>query len=90
MRQALVFLGVLGATLVLVEGAARSGARVALLEDVLTTGGSSRVAIDRLREAGFVVDTVFALVDRREGAVANLAEHGVKVVALFSREDFVR
>jgi orotate phosphoribosyltransferase len=77
-------------TKALVEGAARPGARVALLEDVLTTGGSSRAAIERLREAGFVVDAVFALVDRREGAVAHLAEHGVKVTALFAREDFVK
>ncbi len=77
-------------TKALVEGAAGEGARVALLEDVLTTGGSSRTAIDRLREAGFVVDEVFALVDRREGAVENLAAHGVKVTALFSRSDFVR
>lgn len=77
-------------TRALVEGAAKPGARVALLEDVLTTGGSSRAAIERLREAGYVVDAVFALVDRREGAVEHLASHGVRVTSLFAREDFVR
>lgn len=74
----------------MVEGSAREGARVALLEDVLTTGGSSRAAVELLRAAGFVVEAVFALVDRREGAVEHLAAHGVQVTSLFSRGDFVR
>ncbi len=77
-------------TRALIEGTAAAGARVALLEDVLTTGGSSRAAVDRLRDAGFVVDAVFALVDRAEGAVEHLASHDVRVTALFSRKDFVR
>jgi orotate phosphoribosyltransferase len=77
-------------TRALVEGVTPEGARVALLEDVLTTGGSSRAAIDRLREAGLVVPLVVALVDRREGGVEALRAHGVDVIALFRREDFVR
>lgn len=77
-------------TRALIEGTAKPGARVALLEDVLTTGGSSRAAIDRLREAGFVVPLVVALVDRREGGVEALRAHGVYVSALFHRGDFVR
>lgn len=77
-------------TRALVEGVAPKGARVALLEDVLTTGGSSRAAIDRLREAGFEVPVVMALVDRREGGVEALRAHGVTVATLFAREDFVK
>jgi orotate phosphoribosyltransferase len=74
----------------LIEGAVPSGACVALLEDVLTTGGSSRVAIEALRADGYVVDHVFALVDRAEGAIEGLAALGVEAHALFHRSDFVR
>jgi orotate phosphoribosyltransferase len=74
----------------LVEGVAPPGARVALVEDVMTTGGSSKLAIDHLRDAGFTVVLVLALVDRREGAVDALRAHGVSASALYAREDFVR
>jgi orotate phosphoribosyltransferase len=73
----------------LIEGAVTAGGRVVLLEDVLTTGGSSKLAVDHLRAAGYRVDVIVALVDRREGAIENLAAHGVSARALFGREDFV-
>lgn len=72
-----------------VEGRLRRGVRVALVEDVLTTGGSSRAAVEALRAEGFTVDRVFALVDRGEGGVESLAAVGVTARALFSRADFV-
>lgn len=62
-----------------------------LLEDVLTTGGSSLTAIGALRADGFTVRRVIALVlDRAEGAVAALADAGVTASGLFHRGDFVR
>ncbi|MEZ4392216.1 MAG: orotate phosphoribosyltransferase [Polyangiales bacterium] len=72
-----------------VEGRLRRGQRVVLVEDVLTTGGSSRTAVDALRAEGFEVDRVFALVDRGEGGVEALAASGVRATALFRRGDFV-
>lgn len=74
----------------MVEGVAKAGARVVLVEDVMTTGGSSMKAIEQLRAAGFDVALVLALVDRREGAIDALASKGVRAAALFAREDFVR
>ncbi|MFO0556987.1 MAG: orotate phosphoribosyltransferase [Polyangiales bacterium] len=74
----------------MVEGVAKPGARVALLEDVMTTGGSSLKAVEQLRVAGYEVALILALVDRREGAIEALASHGVRAAALFAREDFVR
>ena len=74
----------------LIEGPVPTGSRVVLLEDVMTTGGSSKLAVDHLRAAGYRVDVILALVDRAEGAIENLRAHGISAHALFKREDFVR
>lgn len=71
-----------------VEGVA--GPRVVLVEDVLTTGGSSKSAIEALRAAGHEVVAVFALIDRDEGARDALAAVGVTARGVFHRSDFVR
>jgi orotate phosphoribosyltransferase len=63
--------------------------RVVLLEDVLTTGGSSRVAVEALRADGHTVLAVVALVDRREGGREALEAMGLRVVPVFSRADFL-
>jgi orotate phosphoribosyltransferase len=63
--------------------------RVVLLEDVLTTGGSSRVAIEALRSDGHTVLAVVALVDRREGGREALEALGLRVLPVFSRADFL-
>ena len=73
-----------------VEGSVPAGAEVVLLEDVLTTGGSSRAAVEALRAEGWRVSRVLALVDREEGAVAALAALGLPARGLFHRADFVR
>ena len=57
---------------------------------MLTTGGSSRSAIEALRAAGYRVSRVVSLIDRAEGAIDNLAAIGVTATALFHRRDFVR
>jgi orotate phosphoribosyltransferase len=76
---------------VLVEGlsAVRSGARVALLEDVVTTGGSSIQAADRLRAAGVEVAAIVALVDRQEGAREAFEAAGLPLVSVYLRSDFM-
>lgn len=73
-----------------VEGASPAGDRVVLLEDVLTTGGSSRAAVEALAAEGYAVVSVIAMVDRDEGAVGALAAAGVAARGLFHRRDFVR
>jgi orotate phosphoribosyltransferase len=65
------------------------GARVVLVEDVVTTGGSSLRAVDGLKEAGFKVLGVVALVDRLEGARESFASKGVPLHAIFDRTDFL-
>jgi orotate phosphoribosyltransferase len=56
-----------------VEGVLKPGARVAVLDDVLTTGGSVRQAVEAVEEAGGKVVAVLCIVDRLEGARELLA-----------------
>ncbi len=74
-----------------IEGdkALRPGLRVALLEDVVTTGGSSLKALDVLREAGCEVAGIVAIVDRLEGGAENIEAAGIPLVTLTTRRDFL-
>ena len=71
-----------------IEGNLREGARVALVEDVTTSGGSVLKAVKAVREIGCTVALVVTIVDRLAGAADNLAREGVDLVALFTRDDF--
>jgi len=65
------------------------GSRVAVLEDVITTGGSAIKAIERCRAEGLVVAGCFALVDRLEGGREAVEAQGVPLDSLFTRKDFL-
>jgi orotate phosphoribosyltransferase len=73
----------------LIEGPFRSGDRVAVIEDTITTGGSARKAIDAVRDAGGTVAGVLALVDREEGGREALEALGLAVVSLVRASDIV-
>jgi orotate phosphoribosyltransferase len=64
------------------------GARVVLVEDVVTTGGSSLKATERLRAHGFAVTHVLAIVDRQAGGREAFAKEGLELRSLFTRADF--
>lgn len=66
----------------LLEGPFRRGDRVAVIEDVITTGGSALRAIDAVRAADGIVAGVLALVDREEGGRQVIERTGIPVVAL--------
>ena len=66
----------------LLEGPFMEGDRVAVIEDVITTGGSAIRAIEAVRAAGGVIAGVLALVDREEGGRQAIEEVGIPVVAL--------
>ena len=66
-----------------------AGARVALLEDVVTTGGTLLQVIDRVKSQGFEVGLVATIVDRQEGGSEALAAQGYKLFAVFSREELL-
>jgi orotate phosphoribosyltransferase len=65
-----------------------ASARVVLVEDVVTTGGSSLTAAARLRDHGFSVEHVLAIVDRKAGGAQAFAQAGITLHSLFTREDF--
>ena len=75
----------------LVEGdrSLRPGLPVAILEDVITTGGSTLRAADKLRSAGAVVVGVVALVDRLEGGAEAIRGAGLPLLSICSRRDFL-
>ena len=75
----------------LLEGADRlsPGAQIVLTEDTVTTGGSTLRAVERLREAGFQVAAVLAVVDRLEGGAQAIRDAGVEFQALYDRSDFM-
>jgi orotate phosphoribosyltransferase len=73
----------------LVEGPFSAGDRVAIIEDVITTGSSARRAADAVRAAGGDVRGVLALVDRGEGGREALQEAGYEVSALAHAGDIV-
>lgn len=70
-----------------VEGPVREGARVAMIEDVSTTGGSSRKAIDAVKGLNCEIVKVITLVDRQQGAKENFAEWGYRFVSIFTKDD---
>jgi orotate phosphoribosyltransferase len=70
-----------------VEGSLPPGARVALLEDVVTTGSAALAAVEALREAGAKVIRVIAVVDREEGGSAAFEAAGVPYRALLRSRD---
>ena len=65
------------------------GARVVVIEDVVTSGDSSLRAIARSEEAGFTVVRVLALVDRQEGGREKLKEKGYELDAVYTRDDLI-
>ncbi len=70
-----------------VEGPVEAGLSAVMMEDVVTTGGSSLKAIEHAREFGLKVDRIFAIVDRGENSAAIFADVGVKFQSLLHVSD---
>ena len=72
-----------------VEGDLPAGARVVVIDDVATTGGSTIKAIERAREQGFVVERAIVLVDRQEGGLDNIRNEVSDTKALITRDELL-
>ena len=67
------------------------GSKVTVLEDVITTGGSSIKAVDKLRDAGYKVERVVCIVDRQEDGEADklMKEKNLDLISLFKLEELI-
>jgi len=65
------------------------GSKVTVLEDVITTGGSAIQAAEKLRDAGYVVENVVAIINRQEGTEADDAMDvaDLNLISLFKLEE---
>jgi len=68
-----------------IEGNVKAGDRVLILDDVITTGGSTITAIEQANKAGLIIDRVITLIDREEGGRENIQQHVGKIEAILTR-----
>jgi orotate phosphoribosyltransferase len=71
-----------------IEGPVKPGDTAVIVEDVVTTGGSSLQAIERCEAFGLKIVGVLAIIDRMEGGAEAFAQHGYKFTSLLSIRDF--
>ncbi len=74
-----------------VEGLANfsRGDNVAMLEDVVTTGGSLLKACERIQDCGLNIAAVCAILDREEGGREAIAAAGFNLLALYTRRELL-
>lgn len=66
-----------------IEGCFESGARVVVVEDVITTGGSALQACESIKAEKGTIVGILAVVDREEGGSEAIAEAGFHVISMF-------
>lgn len=74
----------------MIEGPFKPGWRVAVVDDVVTTGGSTLKACKAVEEEGGQVVLTLALVDRLEGGRENLEKRGYTFISLLTRDDLLK
>lgn len=65
-----------------------AGKRVIIIDDVITTAGSSMKAVDAVRAAGGIIEHALCIVDRQEGGAENFKAAGITLHAVLKKEDF--
>ncbi len=73
----------------LVEGSLSAGDHTVIIEDVITTGGSSLKAIDAVEAMGAKATRVLVIVDRQQGAKENLKKRGYRLESIFSIDELL-
>jgi len=72
-----------------IEGDIQPGERVAIIDDVATTGGSTIKAIERARSEGLEVVKAVIFVDRQEGGIENIRQHVSNVSSIVTRDELM-
>ena len=73
----------------LVEGSISSIQSCLVVDDVITTGGSTLKAVEALRASGITVDQGICILDREEGGYEALKQAGVTMYPIFKKSDFI-
>lgn len=73
-----------------IEGNVKPGERVYILEDVITTAGSSLKAFRVAKDFGLNVLGIIALVDRQEGGEENIKREGLELISIFKVSDLLK
>jgi orotate phosphoribosyltransferase len=71
-----------------IEGPVKPGDTAVIVEDVVTTGGSSLQAIQRAEQFGLKILGVLAIIDRMEGGAEAFAQRGYRLSSLLTIRDF--
>lgn len=72
-----------------IEGNVAPGEKVAIIDDVITTGGSTITAIEQARKAGLKVEMVITLIDREEGGRENILQYVDNIKSILTRTDIM-
>jgi orotate phosphoribosyltransferase len=73
-----------------IEGNVGAGEKVAIIDDVITTGGSTITAIEQARKAGLIVEMVVTLIDREEGGRENILQHVDNIKSILTRTEIMQ
>ena len=73
-----------------IEGNVGPGEKVAIIDDVITTGGSTITAIEQARKAGLIVEMVVTLIDREEGGRENILRHVDNIKSILTRTEIMQ
>jgi orotate phosphoribosyltransferase len=74
----------------MIEGDINKGDRVLVVEDVITSAGSSIAAIGTLREAGASVEDIISVIDREAGGSGSLKDIGVTLTSLVKASELLK
>ena len=72
----------------LAEGTPIKGKKVTIIEDVVTSGGQIILSTADLRERGAIITHALCVIDREQGGLEKLAEHGITLIPLFRKSEF--
>jgi orotate phosphoribosyltransferase len=72
-----------------IEGNVTTGEKIAIIDDVITTGGSTITAIEQARKAGLSVEMVITLIDREEGGRENILQHVDNIKSILTRTEIM-
>jgi len=72
-----------------IEGNVRQGEKVAIIDDVITTGASTITAIEQARKEGLNVELVVTLIDREEGGKENILQHVDNIKTILTRTEIM-